>query len=167
MKIRIIKAVLVLILLISNVGCDQISKRIVRERIGEQQEFRFLNDHLTLMKIENSGAFLSLGESLPLPIKLILLVILPSLLLAWATIFVLTRQNLSTKTFVGIAFIIGGGIGNLYDRVVHGSVTDFLHIDFGFFQTGIFNMADVSIMVGIGFALLGLYEGRTQQNTTL
>lgn len=167
MKIRIIKAVLVLILLISNVGCDQISKRIVRERIGEQQEFRFLNDHLTLMKIENSGAFLSLGESLPLPIKLILLVIVPSLLLAWATIFVLTRQNLSTKTFVGIAFIIGGGIGNLYDRVVHGSVTDFLHIDFGFFQTGIFNMADVSIMVGIGFALLGLYEGRTQQNTTL
>ena len=167
MKIRIIKAVLVLILLISNVGCDQISKRIVRERIGEQQEFRFLNDHLTLMKIKNSGAFLSLGESLPLPIKLILLVILPSLLLAWGTIFVLTRQNLSTKTFVGIAFIIGGGIGNLYDRVVHGSVTDFLHIDFGFFQTGIFNMADVSIMVGIGFALLGLYEGRTQQNTTL
>ena len=65
------------------------------------------------MKIENSGAFLSLGESLPLPIKLILLVIVPSLLLAWATIFVLTRQNLSTKTFVGIAFIIGGGIGNL------------------------------------------------------
>jgi signal peptidase II len=167
MKIRIIKTVFILFVLVSNVGCDQISKSIVRQRIGDQQEFRFLNDHLTLMKIENSGAFLSLGESLPLPVKLIILVICPSLLLAWAIIFVLTKQNLSTKTFVGVGFIIGGGIGNLYDRVVHGSVTDFLHIDFGFFQTGIFNMADVSIMVGVGFALLGLYERNKQPATTL
>jgi signal peptidase II len=100
-------------------------------------------------------------------VKLILLVIIPSLLLAWATIFVLTKQNFSTRALVGIAFIIGGGLGNLYDRVVHGSVTDFLHIDFGVFQTGIFNMADVSIMVGIGFALLGMTEGHTRQKTTL
>ena len=162
MKVRIIKTAFILLVLISNVGCDQISKRIVRQRIGEQQEFRFLNDHFTLMKIENSGAFLSLGESLPLPVKLLILVIFPALLLAWAIIFVLTKQNLSTKTFVGIGFIIGGGIGNLYDRVVHGSVTDFMHIDFGFFQTGIFNMADVSIMVGVGVALLGLHEGSKQ-----
>lgn len=167
MNIKIIKAVLIVIVLVSNVGCDQMSKRIVRQRIGDQQEIRFLNDHLTLMKIENSGAFLSLGESLPLPIKLIILVIIPALLLAWAIIFILTRQNLSVKAFVGIGFIIGGGIGNLYDRVVHGSVTDFLHIDFGVFQTGIFNMADVSIMVGIGVVLLGLYERRKQQETIL
>ena len=51
-------------------------------------------------------------------------------------------------------FIIGGGIGNIYDRFVYGSVTDFFHIDFVIFQTGIFNMADVSVMVGM-FILLG------------
>ena len=49
---------------------------------------------------------------------------------------------------LGLACVLGGGIGNLYDRVLYGSVTDFLHIDFGLFQTGIFNLADVSIMVG-------------------
>ncbi len=51
-------------------------------------------------------------------------------------------------------FLIGGGIGNIYDRIVYGSVTDFLHMDFVLFRTGIFNLADVSIMVGIGLLLL-------------
>ena len=158
MKIKLIRAVVILLVLISNVGCDQISKNIVRQKISEQQEISFLNDHLTLMRIENSGAFLSLGKSLPDPLKSVLLVIIPALLLGWATLYLLTRQVVSAKTQIGMAFIIGGGIGNLYDRIVHGSVTDFLHIDFVIFQTGIFNMADVSIMIGIGLALLGLYE---------
>jgi len=55
---------------------------------------------------------------------------------------------------VGISFVLGGGIGNMYDRIVHGSVTDFMHIDFIIFQTGIFNMADVSIMMGMFLILI-------------
>ncbi len=46
------------------------------------------------------------------------------------------------------ACVIGGGIGNLIDRIVHGQVTDFFLIDLGFFKTGIFNMADVSVTMG-------------------
>jgi len=37
--------------------------------------------------------------------------------------------------------LIGGGIGNVYDCILFGSVTDFLHLDFGIFRTGIFNFA--------------------------
>ena len=55
---------------------------------------------------------------------------------------------------IGMCFLIGGGIGNIIDRLLYGSVTDFLHIDFGLFRTGIFNLADVSIMVGIGILII-------------
>jgi len=55
---------------------------------------------------------------------------------------------------VGMCFLIGGGIGNIADRMIYGSVTDFLHLTFGALQTGIFNMADVSIMMGILLILL-------------
>ena len=65
---------------------------------------------------------------------------------------------------VGIIFCIGGGLGNLYDRIVHGSVTDFLHIKFGSLQTGIFNAADVSIMVGFGLILLDAFLKRKEEN---
>ena len=53
---------------------------------------------------------------------------------------------------IGLCFVIGGGVGNLFDRMVYGSVTDFLYLKFGVFQTGIFNMADVSIMTGMLFS---------------
>ena len=55
---------------------------------------------------------------------------------------------------IGMCFLIGGGIGNIIDRLLYGSVTDFLHIDFGLFRTGIFNLADVSIMIGIGILII-------------
>ena len=55
---------------------------------------------------------------------------------------------------IGLCFVIGGGVGNLFDRIVYGSVTDFLYLKFGIFQTGIFNMADVSIMTGMSVILL-------------
>jgi signal peptidase II len=43
---------------------------------------------------------------------------------------------------------------------VYGSVTDFMHMDFVIFKTGIFNMADVSIMTGIAIVLLGSFLGK-------
>ena len=50
---------------------------------------------------------------------------------------------------LAFAFVIGGGIGNLIDRIAYGSVTDFLLIKLGMFKTGIFNMADMSVTTGV------------------
>ena len=150
---RILRTLAMVIILISNVGCDQISKSIVRKRIHYYEEISLMNNYLTLTKIENRGAFFSLGHSLPQPIKLLLLTILPTIALGLAFLYLLTKKNLTNMAIIGICFIIGGGIGNIYDRVVYGSVTDFLHIDFVIFQTAIFNMADVSIMTGV-FAIV-------------
>ena len=55
---------------------------------------------------------------------------------------------------IGLSFIIGGGIGNIYDRIVHHSVTDFMFLEYGSLHTGIFNMADVSVVVGTILILL-------------
>jgi signal peptidase II len=161
MKIRrILRTLVILIILSSNIGCDQISKRIVRQRINYNERISLMSNHLTLTKVENTGAFLSAGQSLPQPIKILLLTILPLLVLGLAFIFVLVKRELSNKTMMGICFVIGGGIGNIYDRLMYGTVTDFLHIDFAIFQTGIFNMADVSIMTGTVAILFDSYHKR-------
>jgi signal peptidase II len=118
-----------------------------------------VSNYLTLTKVENTGAFLSLGNSLPQEMKRIILVILPMLALGFAIVYMLTKNNLSNLTLTGICFVVGGGIGNIVDRFLYGSVTDFLHMDFVLFQTGIFNMADVSVMVGV-FILFGEYYFR-------
>lgn len=154
---RILRTLMVFAVLLSNISCDQISKRIVRHSIEYNEQIGFIDDYFTLTKIENTGAFLSLGNTLPQPFRIILLTILPLAVLMLVLVYVLIKRNLSNVLLVGICFVIGGGIGNIYDRIVYGSVTDFLHINFVLFQTGIFNMADVSVTTGLLIVLFESY----------
>ena len=150
----IYRAVTILVILALNIGCDQVSKSIARRRLTYDYPVSIVKDHFTLIKTENTGAFLSAGDQLTNPYRFILLTLLPTLSLLAAIIFVICAKNLGRLVLLGTIFVIGGGFGNIYDRVVHGSVTDFMHIRFGALQTGIFNVADVSIMVGIGLIVL-------------
>ena len=155
-----ITRIAILLIVICNVGCDQISKTIVRNEIGYYENIKVYINNITLTKVENTGAFLSVGSVLPEFLKFVLLILLPSIVLLTGLYFILTKARLSKLTMVGAAFVIGGGIGNLYDRIMFGSVTDFLHIDFVIFQTGIFNFADVSIMIGMAMIIAAAYVYR-------
>jgi signal peptidase II len=145
----IFRTALILLIVVMNIGCDQVSKKIVRHYVAPYQNIVLLDNHLTVTNVENPGAFLSLGGSLSKPVKNILLILLPLVVLTLGLLYILTKQNISAKTLLGLCFIIGGGAGNIFDRVMYGSVTDFFHIKFGIFQTGIFNMADISVLAGI------------------
>lgn len=152
-------------LLTLNFGCDQISKKIVRTNISDYEHISVIKNRFTLTKVENSGAFLSLGDQMPYVFRLLILNALPALFLGYGLYYLFSRRNLSLSMQIALCFLIGGGIGNLYDRIVHGSVTDFMHIDFFFFQTGVFNFADISIMIGIGILLVQSIRGNiTKQN---
>jgi len=143
-----IRTISILIILATNIGCDQVSKSIVRKQLDKSERVELAGDYFILTRVENTGAFLSMGNSLPAPLRVALLSVFPALIMGYGLYYLFSRRSLPTITILGLCFIIGGGIGNLYDRIVYGSVTDFLHMDFVIFRTGIFNMADVSIMVG-------------------
>ena len=104
--------------------------------------------------MENTGAFLSAGSGFPEPLRIGLLVVVPAIILLLVLVYTLRQKGLPRAAQIGLACIVGGGIGNLWDRTLYGSVTDFMLIDFDVVRTGIFNMADVSIMVGVGLVLL-------------
>lgn len=158
MPIKYFRTLIILLILLCNVGCDQVSKQVVRHKLEYNQEIGLLNKHLTITKVENSGAFLSLGDNLPNPWRFGLLTLIPLLVLGFASAYMFMQKSLSFVSVMGLGFIVGGGVGNLYDRLVHGSVTDFLHIDFGLFETGVFNMADVSIMAGTSMLLISRFK---------
>ena len=147
-KSRLLRNLFIILILLVNIGCDQVSKKIVRENIKPDEMIFLVKNHVAITNVENSGAFLSTGTSLPITTKNVLLSVLPVIALTLGIFFVFSRTQLSTLSVAGFCFVIGGGIGNVFDRILYGSVTDFLHIDFGIFQTGIFNLADMSIMTG-------------------
>ena len=59
-----------------------------------------------------------------------------------------------TSAALGLALVVAGGVSNLADRVAHGAVVDFLNVGLGSLRTGIFNVADMAIMTGVGLILL-------------
>jgi len=162
---QILRTLMILMILGSSIGCDQISKHIVRQNISYNEQINLLNNHLTLSKIENTGAFLSLGNSLPRPVSVVLLIILPLIVLALGLIYLFTKSNLSNLMILGVCLAIGGGLGNIYDRVIHGSVTDFLYFDFWLFHTGILNMADISVTAGVCVIVFETYFSRNKMKT--
>jgi signal peptidase II len=134
--------------MVSNISCDQVSKKIVRTHVSPHSIIAVAGKHVTLTNIENPGAMLSFGASLSPFLKTLLLSVLPLLIITLVFVYTIRKKHLAAPLLWGLCFIMGGGIGNLLDRILYGSVTDFMHIKFGIFETAVFNMADVSIMVG-------------------
>lgn len=160
------RIVIVFTLIILNIGCDQISKKMVRDDVQPKSTTEIIGEKFILTNVENSGAFLGMGSDLNPTIKMILLLILPIVVLLLVLHYLLTKKEVDNLTVIGLSFIVGGGIGNMYDRILYGQVTDFFHIDLGgVFKTGIFNMADVSVMVGMGFILIASFIYRKKKST--
>ncbi|QLG43800.1 signal peptidase II [Costertonia aggregata] len=144
-----LKKLWIVLLVALNIGCDQVSKEIVRDTVLPMEYIQVAGDYFILTNVENTGAMLGFGQDFTPIIKLIFLQALPVLVLCILLINILMKKNLEKASILAFAFVIGGGIGNLIDRIAYGSVTDFFQIKLGFFKTGIFNMADVSVTVGV------------------
>jgi signal peptidase II len=68
------------------------------------------------------------------------------------------RCRWSSLAFLGLALFVAGGASNLVDRLTSGAVVDFLNVGVGRLRTGIFNVADVAIMLGAGIIALTRYR---------
>ena len=154
---RALRNLLILLILISNISCDQISKNVVRQKIDYNTQISVMSHYVILTKVENTGAFLGLGNSIPRQLYKILMIILPLIAIGYGLFYLIKRNNLSILIVVGISFIISGGLGNIYDRILYGSVTNFLYFDFVLFHTGIVNMADISVTIGFFMILYEYY----------
>src|SRR5216684_9005649 len=110
---------------------------------------------LTLLYTENPGAFLSIGSNLPANVRHAVFDGLVSIGLLAAAFVLFTGRMQPGPDDVAIAFIIGGGVGNLIDRFrLGGRVTDFIYLAAGPLHTGVFNIADMAITGGVAWLLL-------------
>ena len=137
-------------LVILNIILDQLSKFWIRGNVAPYSDINIIADYFIITNVENSGAFLGLGSDFSPVIKSILLLALPVGVLVTVLVYIFKDTSIDKLSLIGYSSIIGGGIGNIYDRFLYGSVTDFLFIDLGgVFKTGIFNIADLSVTTGM------------------
>lgn len=145
--------VLVLLACLATVGCDRVTKHAAATLLADTQERSFFGDTVRLSYAENTGGFLSLGADLPVERRVIVFTIVTGLLLV-SLAAAAVRRHWEGARLLGAALIVSGGASNWMDRVVVGSVVDFMNVGIGPVRTGIFNVADVAIMAGVALLVL-------------
>ena len=157
----------IILLIIFNIAIDQISKVIVRANIESREVIELIGDKFILTNVYNRGAFLGMGSDMNDTLRLILLLVLPSLVLGYLIYYIIVNKTLDKLSTIALSCIAGGGIANVYDRIAYGQVTDFFFIDVGgVFKTGIFNVADMSVTFGMIILIYTWFVSSKKKQTT-
>jgi competence protein ComEC len=141
-------------ILLGCVGCDQVTKSLAKGYLQNHPTVSMLGDTFRLQYAENPGAFLSLGASLPHEWRAVLFIVGGTLLVGAAALYAFLSARVGRLGVVALSLICAGGIGNLADRIRYdGRVVDFLNLGVGPVRTGIFNVADMALMLGVALLL--------------
>ncbi|WP_459554920.1 signal peptidase II [Lacunimicrobium album] len=144
------RALEVLAVILVIVVADQASKLWAVETLKGEPMTSYLGDVFRIVYAENTGGFLSLGSTLPAAARFWLLTVINGVVLTIGLTYVMAWRNLGPVIWWGVTLLVAGGMGNLIDRVrLEGSVIDFLNMGIGNLRTGIFNIADIAISVGV------------------
>lgn len=149
------KLAFILAITLFGIGCDQSSKYLATKYLQPVESLSFFYDTIRLQYTENTGAFLSLGESLSEQTRFWLFIVFVVLLLTALIIYAYRISFQYPIKIAGLSLIAGGGFSNLVDRIINnGAVVDFLNVGIGPLRTGIFNVADFLILLGITIVLI-------------
>lgn len=159
MNKRLIRSIIPIILVIA---ADQASKIIAKNELKGEGSISQFNDIWRWVYAENTGAFLSWGSDLDGIGHLLLMKVIPVVLLVGLFIYTIWSEEVILKQVIPLSLIIGGGMSNLYDRMMYGRVIDFMNIGIGDLRTGIFNIADMAIMTGIIWLLISSFSEKKQ-----
>ena len=154
------KSLALLLLVVMTIGCDRVTKQLAAENLAGEPPHSFLADTFRLTYAENQGGFLSLGAGLPSALRNAVFTVFTGALLLVVAVFA-WRQRGSLWHAAAFSLFLAGGASNWFDRVSHGRVVDFMNVGVGWLRTGIFNVADVAIMLGIALFIFAELRSRS------
>jgi signal peptidase II len=146
------------------VAADRLTKWLASTRIEVGDNVRVIPHVFAISHVENPGAAFSLFNDSSSPERVRWLLLTFSLVAAVAVLAALVKLGRRiTATSLGLALILGGALGNAYDRLRFGYVIDFLEVHIIHYHWPDFNVADSAIVVG-GILLLydAMFTGREQ-----
>ncbi|MBI3695281.1 MAG: signal peptidase II [Acidobacteria bacterium] len=139
---------------------DRLTKTLIESTMALNQSRMVIPGFFHIVYARNQGIAFSLFADSPSATKTFLLVLLSSVALAGVGFLLWTADHSDTALSAGLSLILGGALGNLFDRVQSGSVVDFLDFSVSTYHWPAFNLADSAIVIGGGLLLLHMLKGR-------
>ena len=158
MKSRAVAVAIIVAVLI----LDRVTKLYIQHNFSPLDIVEVIPGIFNIVHAENPGAAFSMLADAPLAVRQAVLVVLSGAVML--TIGVLLFRNREQRengvTLTGLALVLGGALGNFWDRVVTGTVTDFIQVFLGSYEYPSFNVADSAIFCGAVLLLWDLWHQR-------
>ena len=139
-------------------GIDRGTKALVAGWLPLNESVPVVKGFFHITHVANTGALFGLLAGLASPLRGLVFIAVPVLAVALILIFQLRTREGDLLTQMGLSLILGGAMGNLYDRIRIGHVVDFLDISVAGHHWPAFNVADSCICVGVFSLVLDLYR---------
>jgi len=133
---------------------DRWTKYVVARRIPLYSHIQVIPGFFRLTHTENTGAAFSLFADSTAPWKTGLLIAFSVIALLVVSVLLWKNNHAHMVTGIGLSLIMGGALGNLWDRLARGRVVDFLLFYVKRYQWPVFNLADSAIVIGAGLLVL-------------
>jgi len=140
---------------------DRLTKRLVAKDISLHDSVTVIKRVFYITHVENRGAAFGIFNDSPSQWKIGLLVLFSIVALVIVSALLWKSSHSLTASAIGLSLILGGAMGNLWDRLLNGRVVDFLLVYIGSYQWPAFNVADSAIVVGAGLLVFEILFSKT------
>lgn len=140
------------------VALDQLTKAIVRATLPLHANREIVPGFLDFTHVRNTGAAFGILNTVDFPFKTAMIAVIATAALIGVGLYAASLAHHQLVARIGLALIIGGAAGNLLDRVVVGSVVDFVDVYWRSYHFWAFNVADSAITVGVAIMILDMLD---------
>ena len=149
---------------------DRITKILVERYVSIWDSHHVIPGFFDLVHAKNRGAAFGMFAEGNSEFRTFLLIGVSIGVLIFISVLLLRPSGVGNKasrlTIIGLSLVMGGALGNIYDRVTAGMVTDFLEFYVGEYRFAAFNIADSAITTGAGLLLLDMWLSRKEPAQT-
>lgn len=138
---------------------DRWTKRLVAARIAMYAHIQIIPGFFRITHTENTGAAFSLFADSPSHWKTAFLITFSVIAMIVVLILLWRHEQAVNLAGIALSLILGGAIGNLWDRVASGRVVDFMLLYVKQYQWPVFNLADSAIVIGASLLVLEIVVG--------
>ena len=145
---------------------DRLTKWVIETRVSFVDTYRVIPGFFDIVHSQNRGVAFGIFNDSTSEWRSILLALFSIAAAVWVAVMLWRPERLDRRSLWGFVLVLGGALGNVFDRLVFGRVTDFLELYVGQYHWPTFNLADSAIVIGCGLLLLDVLKPKRQAAST-
>ncbi len=137
---------------------DRWTKSLIRSNFALHESTPVIDGFFDITYLRNTGVAFGIFSSLSSPLKSILLSSIAAIAVGAVILYSVRTPAGARLLQVALSLILGGALGNLYDRIAYGYVVDFLELYVGSYSWPAFNVADSAISIGVALLAVEIFR---------